>query len=229
MTERDFLRIHIEACWGITVPPLIGTSVDLPAHTSLPPWSLYHASIAREEVTVWRPGVLPEQRATLLAQARAAGRAFDSTTGMRREMVFQPPATTPHASHQDTRGVVRPLTTSDLARVEAFEEGSAAYYQSHQRAPCIGVLVEGRLVCVAHSSRRITTACELGIDTLPDARRHGYATMATITWTQAVRQEGLLPIYSARADNTASLRVAAAAGYAPLVEGVYGPVSETDG
>ena len=56
-------------------------------------------------------------------------------------------------------------------------------------------------------------ACELGIDTLPEARRQGYALAATILWTQAVLQERLVPIYSADASNTASLGLADAAGY----------------
>lgn len=117
-----------------------------------------------------------------------------------------------------------------MARRHGFlrEVGSAAYYLGPQRAPCIGVFAGGRLVSVAHSSRRTTLACALGIETQSDARSRGYATSATIAWTHAVHQEGLLPIYSARADNTASLRLAAAAGYTPVFEGVYGPVSETE-
>jgi len=40
-----------------------------------------------------------------------------------------------------------------------------------------------------------------------------YALAATILWTRAVLQEGLVPIYSVLAENTASLRLADAAGY----------------
>jgi RimJ/RimL family protein N-acetyltransferase len=75
------------------------------------------------------------------------------------------------------------------------------------------VVIAGRLLSLAHSSRRTKEACELGIDTLLEARRKGYALAATILWTHAVMQEGLVPIYSAHAENTASLRLAAAAGY----------------
>jgi uncharacterized protein with WD repeat len=49
--------------------------------------------------------------------------------------------------------------------------------------------------------------------------------MATLAWTTAVREEGLTPIYSAFAWNTASLRLAAAAGYQPVSQSVYGPVA----
>ena len=51
------------------------------------------------------------------------------------------------------------------------------------------------------------------MDTLPDARRRGYALAATVMWTKMVLQEGLVPLYSALADNKASLALAAAAGY----------------
>jgi len=53
----------------------------------------------------------------------------------------------------------------------------------------------------------------LGIDTLPAARRKGYALAATILWAHTVLQEGLVPLYSAFANNAPSLRLAAAAGY----------------
>ena len=121
----------------------------------------------------------------------------------------------------------RLLTTDDIVLLEAFEAGSASYYLNPSCAPCIGVIVDGRLVSVAHSSRRTTAACELGINTVPGARRQGYATAATRAWTQAIQQEGLTPIYSAFAYNTASLRLAATVGYVQVSASVYGPVSDT--
>jgi hypothetical protein len=69
------------------------------------------------------------------------------------------------------------------------------------------------LLSVAHSSRRTAQACELGIETRPEARRQRYALAATVVWSAAINDEGLTPIYSALAENTASLRLAVAAGY----------------
>jgi predicted GNAT family acetyltransferase len=82
------------------------------------------------------------------------------------------------------------------------------------------VVVAGRLLSLAHSSRRTAEACELGIDTLPEARRRGYALAATVVWSATIRAEGLTPIYSAFAENTASLRLAEAAGYRAFVRGL---------
>jgi hypothetical protein len=105
------------------------------------------------------------------------------------------------------------LTSADRALIEQYEPGSAVYYLQAQRRPLIGVVVANRLWSVAHSSRRTAQACELGIDTLAEARRRGYALAATVVWSSAVCQEGLVPIYSALAENTASLNLAVAAGY----------------
>lgn len=222
MIERELLRLHIEGGWGISLPPLENTSVELSASAALPPWLVYQARLPQEWITLWHPDAQPEQRANLLQQVQDTGPAFAGAHRMRHEIVLQQLAT-PHTHHAQSRYILCLLTEDDTARLEAFEAGSAPYYLDPHRAPCIGVIVDEQLVSVAHSSRRTQEACELGIDTIPEARRRGYATSATLTWTQAIRQEGLLPIYSALASNTASLRLAAAAGYVPVIEGVYGP------
>jgi len=111
------------------------------------------------------------------------------------------------------QALARPLTPDDHSLIEIFEPGSSDYYLHTDRCPLIGVVVEGRLLSVAHSSRRTSEACELGIDTLPEARRRGYALAATVLWAAGVAQEGLVPLYSALIENEASLRLAAAAGY----------------
>ncbi len=105
------------------------------------------------------------------------------------------------------------MTEQDRALIEAFEPDAHDYYFRPEKQPLVGVVISGLLLSLAHSSRRTPEACELGIDTLPEARQRGYALAATIVWTQAVLQERLLPIYSADASNTASLRLADAAGY----------------
>jgi hypothetical protein len=132
MTERELLRIHIEACWGISVPPLTSATVDLTAYTTLLPWSLYCAQLSQEEVTLWRPDVSSEHRASLLQQARNTGASFNTITGMRREVVLLEPATspasptTPPASYlqvpqaPETQPIVRILTAT-AGYVPVFE------------------------------------------------------------------------------------------------------------
>lgn len=231
MTERELLRLHIEAVWEISVPALDHAAVELSPYGALPSWAMYQARFSHDEVTIWRPDVAPALRDELLRRAADAGVAFDPAYGMRREVVLRPHITAsgvvrtpqPRPSHS-----VHALTAADSALIEAFEAESAPYFLSPQHAPCYGVIVDGKLVSVAHSSRRTAAACELGIDTSPTARRRGYAAAATIAWTEAIYREGLLPIYSAFAENTASLGLAAAVGYERQIESVYGPVSAAD-
>jgi hypothetical protein len=225
LTEREFLRLHVEACWGIGIPPIEKTRVILPSTTVLPPWSLYQANLSREQVTLWRPDISPEQRADLLQRAQLADVDFDPALGMRREVVLRL-AAEPLSHHSRPWLAARLLTAADESLLEAFEAGTATYFLSPQCAPCMGVIVDGQLVSVAHSSRRTTQACALGINTLPEARRQGYATIAARAWTEAILREGLVPIYSALAHNTASLRLAATTGYLRVSESVYGPVTE---
>lgn len=219
--DRDLLCRHIEAVWSISVPPLLGRSVDLEPGGVMPPWSLYLAHFAVGEVGVWRPDILSDHRVALLRRGHEARVNFDSAIGFRKEVVLRAPA----EPSETTGSAARLLTSADEALLEAFEAGSASYFLDPQRGPCCGVIVDGRLVSVAHSSRRTAAACELGINTLEDARRQGHARAATLAWTRAIRDEGLEPIYSASAENAASLALAAACGYAVVIDGSYGPMT----
>jgi hypothetical protein len=153
MTEREWLRFHLEAAWGITLPPLVGASVELLPDSPLPPWSLYLATWPQEQVTLWAPGMSSAQRARLLNQAQRIGKSFDPASGMRREVVFQPQHP-PRQPPAEVLRLTRRLTPADTAMLEAFEPDSASYYLHPQRAPCIGVVVQHTLMSVAHSSRR---------------------------------------------------------------------------
>lgn len=219
----SLLRRHIEAVWHLQLPPLDAADITLAPDQTLPQWRVYQAQIGPEQITLWHPATTPEQRAYLLRLAQTAVSDPATAVAMRREVIFLPPTCAQKAISPSDQ-TARLLTTQDASLIAAFAPGSTAALLSPQCAPCVGVIVFGRLVSVAHSSRRTAVACELGIDTLPEARRQGYALAATRRWTALVRQAGLLPIYSALADNTASLRLAASAGYTLLACGVYGPL-----
>jgi hypothetical protein len=228
LSDRELLRLHIEAVWSTSLPPFDNTSVELSSVAKLPLWTLYLARLADDQVAIWRPDVALAQRDDLLDRASRAGVVYDASNGMRREVVLR------HSGKLDTRGTAstpaaRLLTMGDAALVEEFEAGSAAYFLDPLHAPCLGVVVDGHLVSVAHSSARTVAARELGINTLLEARQHGYAKAATSAWTDAVQREGLTPIYSAFAHNAASLRLAAACGYIRVSESVYVPVADDAG
>lgn len=229
MTDHELLRLHIEACWRLSIPPLDARAGELTLPEGCaPPWSLYLARLAGAEMALWRADVALTQRADLLDRARCAGERWQPGLEMRREVTHAAPTIAPERLAGAERRA-RVMGADDAALLEGFEPGSAAYYLDPRVAPCVGVVADGQLVSVAHSSRQTPAACELGIDTLPAARRSGYATAATTLWTALIQRRGLTPIYSAFAWNAPSLRLALAVGYTPRIVGVYGPVSEREG
>ncbi|MBA2679558.1 MAG: GNAT family N-acetyltransferase [Ktedonobacteraceae bacterium] len=213
--QRALLRLHVEAVWGVQLPLMLQDNIELLSESPQPSWKLYAAEMDTDRVSVWRSDVSATEREDLLVrvnEALALPPTVSTAPGISREIALHQVAL-PTMSVAAAHMLARPLTSHDQALVETFEPDSVAYYFHPGRRPLIGVIVEGRLLSLAHSSRRTAEACELGIDTLPEARRKGYALAATILWAASVAQEELVPLYSAFADNTASLRLAVAAGY----------------
>jgi len=219
---RAFLRLHVEAVWGVQLPPLDHNDVSLLPGSLLPSWRLFAAEVAEGRVCIWRPDVDEAQREELLVRLNEVLLLPSSDPplpGINREVAFRLTAE-PLIEFAVALRAARPLAPDDHALIEAFEPDSAAYFLQPECRPAIGVIVDGRLCSIAHSSRRTREACELGINTLPEARRKGYALAATVAWSAAIVQEGLTPIYSALATNAPSLKLAGAAGYREIARAV---------
>jgi hypothetical protein len=234
LKERDLLRLHVEAVWGVALPSLVNDDCELLPTSGKPSWQVYVADIATARIYIWRPDVSASERESLRLRLNAAlayppafpgvsgighentaqdvSPASTSFAGISREVAFSFVAS-PTIDLDSAHSIARPLTLQDQSLIEFFRSDSPSDLLYSAKRPIIGVVNSGRLLCVAHSSRRTDAACELGIDTLPSARRKGYALAATIVWTYAILQEGLIPIYSAFAENTPSLRLAVASGY----------------
>jgi GNAT acetyltransferase len=214
-TDRTLLRLHVEAVWGVRLASLMLNDVELLRDGSQPPWKLCAADQASGRVYVWRHDVTTMEREAIrrrVSEALAFPPIGAPLPSVHREVALSLVAS-PRLDEATARSIARPLTDKDRALVEAFDPDAHGDYFRPERQPLIGVVISGHLLSLAHSSRRTPEACELGIDTLPEARRKGYARASTIVWTQAVLQERLVPIYSADASNTASLHSADAAGY----------------
>jgi hypothetical protein len=217
--DRTLCRLHIEAVWDIQLPPIIQNVVEIQSSSNQPPWLLYIAQVANERISIWRANVDSPMRQSLLQQAEAAlahSRQADEM-GIEREIALKFTGQSRMTLAQAQR-LAQPIVEPDV--VEAFQPGAAQYFFERGREPLFGTLRDGRLLSIAHSSRRTPEVCELGIETLPEARRQGYALAATILWTHAVLRENLVPIYSALAENAVSLALAAAAGYRIFARGI---------
>lgn len=235
MTELESLRRHVTAVWGVRLPALAaGDAAVLPGEESLAgtlhpdeaaTWALYLAETAVGEVRIWRGHRSTAARERLLERGRAAlalPSDVDTEPGITREVALHQ-AATPMVELEAARRVARAITSADRALVDAaFDPGWAAYYLDvAARMPVFGAIVAGRLLSVAHSSRRTAEACELGVVTLPEARRQGLGLAVTCCWAAAVATEGRIPLYSALAANAASLALAQAAGYRSFARAAY--------
>ncbi len=223
LTDLALLQLHVEAVWYLSLPDLHTGDVTLPDAVQ-PPWSLYVARLTNgQRVRLWRATVADSAREHLIAQAEAAlarspeeAAAADERVSREVALVQREP---PRLDSNAAKLIARRLTAEDTELLGTFTR-YVDYYLSEECAPVFGVVEDGQLVCLAHSSRRREHACELGIDTLPAARRRGHALAATVLWAEAVAAEGREPFYSALATNAASLALAHAAGYRPFAHGV---------
>src|SRR3954464_723018 len=71
-TAQALLRLHIEACWGIHVPPITQNTIELLLTGVQPPWKLYIADMADGQFSIWRSDVSESERPVLFRQAREA-------------------------------------------------------------------------------------------------------------------------------------------------------------
>jgi hypothetical protein len=78
--------------------------------------------------------------------------------------------------------------------------------------PLFAALHDGRAVAVCCSVRLTPAAHEAGVETAPGFRRRGYAASAVRAWAAAVREQGIVPLYSTSWENAASRALAARLG-----------------
>ena len=80
--------------------------------------------------------------------------------------------------------------------------------QQPESGPVAAAIAQGMAVSVCFCSRLPGQATEAGLETLEPFRGRGYAAAAVIGWAAAVRQRGILPLYSTSWANHASQAVA---------------------
>jgi hypothetical protein len=96
---------------------------------------------------------------------------------------------------------------TDLAPLEAHFRGWTAD-EIPERSPILGIVDGGHVVSVCFCARRTATAAEAGLDTAVNCRNRGLGTRVAAAWAVAIRDSGLLPLYSTSWENGPSLAVA---------------------
>jgi hypothetical protein len=126
---------------------------------------------------------------------RGLGRHAPITEEYRGPAYYVPPGV-PVPGHAVT------ITSQNLALLEAaFAEVAQALPRT---APCVVTVVGGVAAAVCFSSRLTDHAAEAGVQTLELYQRRGHGSAAVAGWAAAVRQRGLLPLYSTSWDNVTS-------------------------
>ncbi len=80
---------------------------------------------------------------------------------------------------------------------------------------------DGEPAAVAFACYRWDDRLEIGIETAPASRGRGLGACVAGAVVDVVRDAGLTPVWSCREDNTASVRVAASAGFVPTARLPY--------
>jgi predicted GNAT family acetyltransferase len=106
----------------------------------------------------------------------------------------------------------RRIEISDETLLECHFTGWVAGEIAAGRSPVMAVSEGGRPVSICFCARRSAVAAEAGVETAPGFRGRGLAPRATSAWAAAIREMGLMPLYSTTWDNGSSLAVAGKLG-----------------
>ena len=101
-----------------------------------------------------------------------------------------------------------------------FDENTAGQQRAvtNDGPEAYSIVIDGRAVAGASSSRSNNSAAELWIETDPAHRRRGYATILAQAWAGSVQQSGKIAFYSHLHDNAASAALARHLEVLPLFE-----------
>lgn len=116
-------------------------------------------------------------------------------------------------------GVSRLVTPTDVHLLEPLMGEWVADVGT--RDPVVAALVDDRAVAVCTSARVHPDVHEAGVETHRDHRGHGHGLAAVTGWRVAVEQQGAIPLYCTAWSNTASQRLATAAGFEHYASDLY--------
>jgi RimJ/RimL family protein N-acetyltransferase len=105
---------------------------------------------------------------------------------------------------------VTEITPDNINLAQRYFEYTADHLRELQ--PCFAVVADGAAVAMCSTVRIPDRATEAGVYTEEPYRGRGYAAAVTAAWAIAIRESGLIPLYSTEWTNTASRHVAGKLG-----------------
>lgn len=121
---------------------------------------------------------------------------------------------------------VRLLTLGDtarLARAPAEVQGNG--YKTHEAmltdGIAAGAVVDDNIVAIAHTYAETDLHADIGVSTVEQWRKNGFATAAASLVAREIQAKGKVPAWSCGEDNFASLRVAEKLGFTEIGRRTY--------
>ena len=111
-------------------------------------------------------------------------------------------------------------TVEDVVRVTALSALKRHFRgwtadELPERAPILGIAIDGHVVSICFCARRSEVAAEAGVETAAEYRGRGLGPRVTAAWAWMIRESGRLPLYSTPWTNAPSLALAKHLGLLP--------------
>lgn len=128
--------------------------------------------------------------------------------------------------HYYPNEAVRLLTSEDVKRLtEAPAEVQGNGYKTHEAmltdGIAAGAVVDDNIVAIAHIYAETDLHADIGVSTVEQWRKKGFATAAASLVAQEIQAKGKVPAWSCGEDNAASLRVAEKLGFTEVGRRTY--------
>jgi len=100
------------------------------------------------------------------------------------------------------------ISEANAQLLEAHFPWKITSRSNFKTGPIMAAVAQGSAVSICFCARLTSQAAEAGVETVEAFRGQGYASVAVAGWASAIRQRGLLPLYSTSWENVASQGVA---------------------
>jgi hypothetical protein len=100
------------------------------------------------------------------------------------------------------------ISEANAQLLEAYFPWKLTSRSNFKTGPITAAVAHGSAVSICYCARLTPQAAEAGVETVEAFRGQGYASAVVAGWASAIRQRGLLPLYSTSWENVASQGVA---------------------